>query len=75
MMYTMAAILQDGALIGLDQPEFVGEGLSTLADAIDAARDAMDYDSGIVSVRVYRGKGYFADYVGTYDAGGWHAVE
>ena len=75
MMYTMAAILKDGGFIGLDQPEFVGDGLKTLDDAIGAARDAMDYDSGIAAVRVYRGEGYFSDYVGTYDAGGWHEVD
>ena len=72
MMYSMAAILNDGALVDLYQPEFIGDGLNALDDAIEAASDAMDYDSKIVAVRVYRGEGYFADYVGTYDAAGWH---
>lgn len=74
MMYSIAAVHNDGTIIGLDQPEFVGDGLRTLDDAIDAARDAMDYSRKIVAVRVYSGEGYFAAYVGTYDAGGWHAV-
>ena len=72
MTYTMTAQLKDGNLVDLAQAEFVGEGLKTLDDAIEAAADAMEYDSKIVAVRVYRGEGYFADYVGTYDAAGWH---
>ena len=75
MMYSMAAILNDGALVDLDQPEFIGDGLNAIDDAIEAASDAMDYDSKIVAVRVYRGEGYLSDYVGTYDAGGWHGIE
>ena len=75
MTYSMAAQLRDGNLVDLNQPECIGDGLRTLDDAIDAASDAMDYDIKIVAVRVYRGEGYFADYVGTYDAGGWHGAE
>ena len=74
MMYSITAQLKDGNFVDLNQAEFVGDGLSTLDDAIDAAAGAMDYDSKIVAVLAYRGKGYSADYVGTYDAGGWHGV-
>lgn len=74
MMYSMTAQLKEGNLVDLKQAEFVGDGLSTLDDAIDAAAGAMDYDRKIVAVLIYRGNGYAADYVGTYDAGGWHGV-
>ena len=64
--YSMAAVLNDGNIINLDQPEFVGDGLKTLDDAIKAARDAMEYNSKIVEVHVYcDGKCVFA-----YDAYG-----
>ena len=64
--YSMCAVLNDGNIIGLDQPEFVGDGIKTLDDAIKAARDAMEYNSKIVEVRVYcNGKCVFA-----YDAYG-----
>ena len=64
--YSMCAVLNDGNIIGLDQTWFVGDGLKTLDDAIKAARDAMEYDSKIVEVRVYcDGKCVFA-----YDAYG-----
>ena len=59
--YSMCAVLNDGNIINLDQPEFVGDGLKTLDDAIKAARDAMEYNSKIVEVRVYcDGKCVFA---------------
>ena len=64
--YSMCAVLNDGNIIGLDQPEFVGDGLKTLDDAIKAASDAMEYNSKIVEVRIYcDGKCVFA-----YDAYG-----
>ena len=72
MMYSMTAQLKDGNLVDLNQAEFIGGGLNAIDEAIEAASDAMEYDSKIVAVRVYRGEGYFADYVGTYDAAGWH---
>ena len=64
--YAMCAVLNDGNIINLDQPGFVGDGLKTLDDAIKAASDAMEYNSKIVEVRVYcDGKCVFA-----YDAYG-----
>ena len=73
--YSIAAVLKDGNVVDLYKPEFVGDGLETLDDAIDAARDAMEYSGKIVEVKVYRGVGYFSDLVGTYDADGWCSFE
>ena len=46
MNYTMTAQLNNGAREELNQFEFVGEGIHTIADAIDAATDAIEYTGG-----------------------------
>lgn len=43
MEYTLLAKFEDGRCEELNQPEFIGEGLKTRDEAIEAARDAADY--------------------------------
>ena len=46
MNFSMTAELNNGIRTQLSQSEFVGEGIHTLADAIDAAMDAIEYSEG-----------------------------
>lgn len=64
--YTMTAQLNNGNREELDQPEFVGEGIHTHADAIDAAKDTIEYAEGSIEyVDLYlNGYGYIG-YVNT----------
>lgn len=43
MKFELIAQMIDGAREELSQPEFVGDGLETLAEAIEAAKDALEY--------------------------------
>lgn len=55
----MYAQFLDGRREALSEPEFVGEGLHSLDDAVSAARDAMDYcDGRIEYVDLYDGEEY-----------------
>jgi hypothetical protein len=51
--YSMYASLNDGARIQLVEPEFVGEGLFSLNDAIEAAIEAIDSRTEIESIDIY----------------------
>jgi hypothetical protein len=53
--YEMTMELIGGRREELSQPEFIGEGLHTIDEAIDAANDAVEYVGGGVSfVGIYR---------------------
>lgn len=54
--YSLTVTMVDLHREELSQPEFVGEGLFTLEDAINAAREAMDYiGGGVWLVDIYHG--------------------
>ena len=48
MNFSMTAQMVNGNREELSQSEFVGEGLHTLADTIEAAKDAMEYAEGSI---------------------------
>lgn len=52
----------------LDQPEFVGEGISDAEDAVEAAKDAREYTGEDIEVRA-DGK-----LIGTWTSSGWRPV-
>ena len=51
--YSMYATLNNGASIPLVEPEFVGEGLFSLNDTIEAAIEAIDSRTEIESIDIY----------------------
>ncbi len=69
--YQLTAILENGDLIDLVEAEFIGEGIESLEDAIDAAQTALDYDGEPVScVRIDSEDGF----EGILDREGFHKV-
>lgn len=53
--YSMTMTTLDGRREQLDSPEFIGNGLHTLDDAISAANDAVDYvGGGVWMIDIYR---------------------
>lgn len=66
MEFTLTAVKYDGNLEELTQPEFVGDGLKSLEDAIEAAKDAFEYafeySDGIKEVNVFA-DGVYVGYV------------
>lgn len=68
----------DGAREELNQPEFIGEGIETIDDAISAAEDAIKYVNGerlIVShIDIYCDENAASSngYCGYVDEDGWH---
>lgn len=57
--YQLTAIMANGNLIDLVECEFIGEGLNSLEEAIDAAQTALDYDGErIEAVRIDSVNGY-----------------
>ena len=77
MKFELIAQMRDGSRLGLDEPEFVGEGIETLADAAEAAKDALEYINadGIRAkyIDVYcDGSDRPYGYCGFVDDCGWH---
>lgn len=67
--YQLTAIMANGNQIDLVEAEFIGDGIDSLEDAIDAAQTALDYDGEPVSsVRIDSENGY----EGTLDREGFH---
>lgn len=57
--YQLTAILENGDLIDLIEAEFIGDGIDSLEDAIDAAQTALDYDGEpVASVRIDSENGF-----------------
>lgn len=52
----------------LDQPEFVGEGISDAEDAVEAAMDAHEYTGEDIEVRADGGL------IGTWTSSGWRPI-
>ena len=66
--YSMYATLNDGARIPLIEPEFVGEGLFSLNDTIEAAIEAIDSRTEIESIDIYcHHLSLFREYCGYVD--------
>ena len=78
MKFELIAQMIDGARETLDQPEFIGEGIETLSDAVDAAKDALEYINGesliaeYVDVYCDENHGASNGYCGYVDDAGWH---
>lgn len=67
--FQLTAILENGNQIDLVECEFIGDGIDSLDDAIDAAQTALDYDGELVAfVRIDSENGY----EGTLDRSGFH---
>lgn len=78
MKFTMIAQMLDGRREELSEPEFVGEGLGSLADTVEAAKDALEclngYDRQAEYVDIYcdENHGCSNGYCGFVDDSGWH---
>ena len=78
MKFELIAQMLDGAREELSQPEFIGEGIETLSDAIDAAKDALEYINGeqliaeYVDVYCDESHGTSNGHCGYVDDSGWH---
>lgn len=78
MKFELIAQILDGARETLDQPEFIGEGIETLSDAIDAAKDALEYINSEQLIAEYidvycdENHGTSNGYCGYADNDGWH---
>ena len=78
MKFELIAQMLDGARETLDQPEFIGEGIETLSDAIDAAKDALEYINSEQLIAEYidvycdENQGTSNGYCGYADNDGWH---
>lgn len=67
--YQLTAIMANGNQIDLVEAEFIGDGIDSLEDAIDAAQTALDYDGEpVASVRIDSENSY----EGTLDREGFH---
>lgn len=51
--YLLRATLRNGAIVRLDQPEFVGEGLFSFNDAVDAAIETIESKDDIETIDIY----------------------
>lgn len=78
MKFELIAQMVNGARETLDQAEFVGEWIETLSDAIDAAKDALEYINGdglqaeYIDIYCDENRGTSNGYCGYVDADGWH---
>lgn len=78
MKFELVAQMIDGAREELSQPEFVGDELDTLAEAIEAARDAFEYLNAealrVEGIDIYcdENRGCSNGYCGYFDDCGWH---
>lgn len=78
MKFELIAQMIDGARGTLDQPEFIDEGIETLSDAINTAKDALEYINGesliaeYVDVYCDENHGTSNGYCGYVDDDGWH---
>lgn len=73
MKFELIAELRNGARISLDSPEFVGSGLTSLPEAVDAARDAFDYtEAEHIDIYCDGNVGVSNGWCGYLDDCGWH---
>lgn len=78
MKFELIAQMINGARETLDQPEFIDEGIETLSDATDAAKDALEYINGeqliaeYVDVYCAENHGTSNGYCGYMSDSGWH---
>ena len=57
--FRLYAYMKGGVSIPLDQPEYIGDGLSSLDEAIEAAIEALDFiGDGVDYINVYDGDTY-----------------
>lgn len=52
MKFELIANLGNGGREELNAPEFIGDGIGTLAEAVEAAKDALDY-TGAEEIDIY----------------------
>lgn len=77
MKFELIAQMLDGRREELNQPEFVGEGLETLAEAIEAASGALEYINAnalrveFIDIYCDENRGCSNGYCGYVDACGW----
>lgn len=78
MKFELIAQTLDGAREGLNQPEFIGDGINTLDDAISAAEDALEYLNGerliasFIDIYCDENNDSSNGYCGYVDEDGWH---